>query len=208
MTQVLKESQAIEPAEREAALLNLCKLLLDEDRLKILGALAQQAWPVDTLAQQLRVNRLPVHLHKLAEAGLVNQGIEQGVEFYQLDSQQILKLKKRLFARDEASEAQSPDEQDLAKFVKRDQVAQLPVHPAKLRLVLNWLADKFQINVEYSERAVNELLKGLTADPVAADHVTLRRLLIDHLLLVRQAGIYQRNANRVEKIDSVRLDER
>lgn len=195
MTQVLKESQAIEPAEREAALLNLCKLLLDEDRLKILGALAQQAWPADTLAQQLRVNRLPVHLHKLAEAGLVNQGIEQGVEFYQLDSQQILKLKKRLFARDEASEAQSPDEQDLAKFIKRDQVAQLPVHPAKLRLVLNWLADKFQINVEYSERAVNELLKGLTADPVAADHVTLRRLLIDYGFLVRQAGIYQRKVS-------------
>ena len=187
MIEAIKESQA----ERQAALLNLCKLLLDEDRLKILGALAQQTWRADALAEQVTVNRLPVHLHKLAEAGLVNQGIEQGVECYQLDSRQILKLKKLLFARDEAGEAQSPDEKDLAKFIKRDQVVQLPIHPAKLRLVLNWLADKFQPDVEYTERAVNELLKGLTGDPVAVDHVTLRRLLIDYGFLARQAGIYQ-----------------
>lgn len=191
MIEAIKESQA----ERQAALLNLCKLLLDEDRLKILGALAQQTWRADALAEQVTVNRLPVHLHKLAEAGLVNQGIEQGVECYQLDSRQILKLKKLLFARDEAGEAQSPDEKDLAKFIKRDQVVQLPIHPAKLRLVLNWLADKFQPDVEYTERAVNELLKGLTGDPVAVDHVTLRRLLIDYGFLARQAGIYQRKVS-------------
>ena len=133
---------------------------------------------------------MKLHLHKLEEAGLVNKRSEQGVECYQLASKQILQFKKLLFARPTANEAQSPDEKDLAKFIKEGQLLQLPVQPAKLRLVLGWLADKFQPDVEYPEREVNELLKGHVID-----HVTLRRLLIDHGLLVRQAGIYQRKVN-------------
>jgi len=178
--------------DRQAALLNLCKLLLDEDRLKnsrcigatnIAGRCFGRAVGCESFTRAF------------AQAGRSWSGqpvYGARCECYQLDSQQILKLKKLLFARDEAREPQSPEEKDLAKFIKRDQVVQLPVHPAKLRLVLNWLVDKFQPDIEYTERAVNELLKDLTGDPVAADHVTLRRLLIDHGLLVRQAGIYQR----------------
>jgi len=52
---------------------------------------------------------------------------------------------------------------------------------------LIWLVEKFQPGVAYPEKAVNELLQGH-----AIDHVTLRRLLIDHGLIVRTAGIYQR----------------
>ena len=195
MTQRIKESQPLAEPERQATLLNLSKVLLDEDRLKILGLLAQQPCSAETLAAQAAVERVKLHLHKLAEVGLVSKRAEQGGEVYQLDSQQILKLKKLLFARAEPVEFQSPDEKDLAKFIKHEQIVQLPTHPVKLRLVLAWLAAKFQPGVEYPERAVNELLKGHTGDPVTLDHVTLRRLLIDHGLLVRQAGIYQRKVS-------------
>ena len=180
-------SQSITVAERQETLLNLSKLLLDEDRLKILGLLAQQPCSAEHLTTQLAVERVKLHLHKLEEAGLVQRYREQGAEVYHLDSKEIFKLKKSLFAHDEVNPAQSAEEKDLAKFIKNECLVQLPVHPAKLLLVLRWLADKFQPGVEYPEKAVNERLKGHTID-----HVTLRRRLIDHSLLVRHAGIYQR----------------
>lgn len=192
MAQNTKEWVETEPIDRQATLLNLSKLLLDEDRLKILGLLAQRPCSAETVATQLSIERVKLHLHKLEEAGLVNKHSEQGAACYQLASQQILQFKKLLFARPESNQAQSPTEKDLAKFIKHDRVVQLPVHSDKLLLVLSWLADKFQLGVEYSEKAVNERLKGLSADPSAVDHATLRRLLVDHGLLVRQAGIYQR----------------
>jgi len=176
-------------AERQETLLNLSKLLLDEDRLKILGLLAQRPFSTEQLTTQLAVERVKLHLHKLEDAGLVQKCREQETELYHLDSKQIFKLKKLLFARDEDNPAQSSEEKDLAKFIKNEHLVQLPVHPAKLLLVLSWLADKFQLGVEYPEKEVNERLKGHTID-----HVTLRRLLIDHRLLVRHAGIYQRRS--------------
>lgn len=187
MTPTRQVSEEMTPVERQETLVRLGKLLLDEERLKILGALAQQPGYAEALQTQLAVERVQVHLHKLEEAGLVHKSINRGIEWYQLDRQQILRLKKLLFARVDENPPQSAAEKDLAKFIKGERLVQLPVAPAKLRLVLIWLVEKFQPGVAYPEKAVNELLQGH-----AIDHVTLRRLLIDHGLLVRTAGIYQR----------------
>lgn len=190
MIQASHANESMTEAERQETLLQVSKVLLDEDRLKILGLLAQRPCSTETLTAQLAVERVQLHLNKLEEAGLAQKRTAHGAEVYHLDSKQILKLKKLLFARNEGRQAQSIEEKDLAKFIKNDCVVQLPVQPAKLRLVLGWLANKFQPAVEYPEKEVNELLKGH-----AIDHVTLRRLLIDHALLTRQAGIYQRTVS-------------
>jgi hypothetical protein len=187
MTETLVVEEAITQAERQDTLLKLGKLLLDEDRLKILGLLAQQPCSAETLARQLAMERVKVHLNKLEEFALIDKCVVQGAELYQLDHKQLLQLKKRLFARTAENRPLSTAEKELAKFIKHERLVQLPVHPTKLRNVLAWLADKFQPGVMYAEKQVNDLLQGH-----AIDHVTLRRLLIDHGLLVRQAGIYQR----------------
>ena len=171
----------------QANLLTLCKLLLDEDRLKILGLLAQQPCSAEALTAQLKMARVKLQLDKLEAGHLIHKSSAPDAEHYALDREAIVQLKKQLFARPETLESQSTEEQELAKFVKDGQLQQLPIHPAKLLVVLRWLADKFQFGVEYPERDVNERLKGH-----AVDHVTLRRLLIDHQLLARQAGIYWR----------------
>lgn len=180
-------NEILTQAERQASLVKLSKLLLDEDRLKILGLLAQQPCSVATVKTQLSVERAQMHLQKLEEAGLAHRFIQQDTELYQLDKKQIFAYKKLLFAHAEENQPQSAEEKALAKFIKQGRLVQLPVDPAKLRPVLAWLAEKFQPGVRYPEKQVNDLLQGH-----AADHVTLRRLLIDHGLLVRQAGIYQR----------------
>lgn len=188
MTSITPETMTV--AERQATLVNLGKVLLDEDRLKILGALAQQPCSTEQLQRQVAVDRVQVHLHKLEEIGLVRKELTQGEERYGLDQAQLFKWKKQLFARDEANQPQSTEEKDLAKFIKGERLVQLPVAPVKLRLVLTWLIERFETGATYSEKQVNERLQGH-----AIDHVTLRRLLIDHRLLVREAGIYQRPAN-------------
>jgi len=170
-----------------ANLLTVCKLLLDEDRLKILGLLAQQPSSAEALTAQLKLARVKLQLDKLEAGRLICKSSAPDAEHYALDREAIVQLKKQLFARTETLEPQSTAEQELAKFVKDGQLQQLPIHPAKLLVVLRWLANKFQFGVEYPERDVNERLKGH-----AVDHVTLRRLLIDHQLLARQAGIYWR----------------
>lgn len=178
----------------QATLLTICKLLLDEDRLKILGLLAQQPCDVATLVAQLNMARVKLQLDKLEAGRLIYKSSALDVEHYVLDREAIVQLKKQLFARAESPEPQSTEEQELAKFVKDGQLQQLPIHPAKLLVVLRWLADNFQFGVEYPERDVNERLKGH-----AVDHVTLRRLLIDHQLLTRQAGIYWRLPNQEQR---------
>lgn len=174
-----------------ANLLTLCKLLLDEDRLKILGLLAQKPCTAEALTTQLNVARVKLQLDKLEAGHLIYKSGVPDAEHYALDREAIVQLKKQLFARTETLAPQSTEEQELAKFVKDGQLLQMPIHPAKLLVVLRWLADKFQFGVEYPERDVNERLKGH-----AVDHVTLRRLLIDHLLLARRAGIYWRLPNQ------------
>jgi hypothetical protein len=187
MTQENTGNEAIPQAERQEILLKLSKLLLDVDRLKLMGELAQHPCSANSLKRKLAVERVQLHLGKLEESGLVHKCIEQGEERYQLDHKQIFQLKKLLFARVEESQSQSAEEKDLAKFIKHDRIVQFPTHPAKLRQILAWLAEKFQPGVLYTEKQVNERLQGH-----ATDHATLRRLLIDHSLLVRQSGIYQR----------------
>ena len=120
MTQIINESQPLTEAERQATLLNLSKLLLDEDRLKILGLLAQQPCSMETLAAQTAVARVKLHLHKMTEVGLVRKRTEQGCEVYQLDSQQVLQFKKLLFARPEPAEFQSPAELEQLQNRLRD----------------------------------------------------------------------------------------
>lgn len=183
-------SETISPAEQQETLVKLGKLLLDEDRLKILGAIAQHPCSAARLQQQITVERVKLHLQKLEEVGLVHKQMAQGEEVYSLDQAQIFTWKKQLFARTAAVQPRSTEEKDLAKFIKGELIVQLPVAPAKLQLVLQWLVERFQPEVTYTEKQVNALLQGHVLD-----HVTLRRLLIDHRLLTRAAGIYQRPVN-------------
>lgn len=169
----------------------LCKVLLDEDRLMILGLLALQPRSAAELLDQLPVRsparaKLTRHLQQLRSAGLVSvQGAGEN-EQYRLDIDRLQELKRQLFSSSGGSEL-SGDEKVLAAFVKGNQLAQLPVQPSKLQVVLRWLVQVFEPDQTYPERTVNELLSGH-----AVDYATLRRLLIDYGYLIRQAGIYRR----------------
>ena len=75
----------------------------------------------------------------------------------------------------------------LGRFVEDGRIHQLPAKQSKRLVILRWLAGRFTAGVDYAELEVNRLLSG--HEP---DHVYLRRLLVEHGLLTRDHGIYQR----------------
>lgn len=73
-------------------------------------------------------------------------------------------------------------------FVTEDgRLAALPARAAKRRLVLAWVASRFELGRRYAEREVNGLLL-----PVYDDVASLRRHLVDDGFLERKAGVYWR----------------
>jgi len=177
--------------ERQRKLQALVKALLDEERLRLLGLLAQQPATVAALRQQTAFPeaRLRRHLQVLQEVGLVAQRTAAGEAIYSLDVGAMQQWQRWLFASDLPAQPATSREKVLARFVRGEQLVQLPAQPDKLRLVLEWLAAQFAVGVEYPEREVNRLLQGHLVD-----QATLRRLLVDYGLLQRQAGIYRRVA--------------
>lgn len=69
-----------------------------------------------------------------------------------------------------------------------DRIRALPRQFTRRRAVLAHLAGRFfESGAAYTERDVNEILRGWCAD-AEVDHVTVRRYLIDHGLLQREDG--------------------
>ncbi|HMN29927.1 MAG TPA: DUF2087 domain-containing protein [Caldilineaceae bacterium] len=178
-----------QPTQELVTPLQLCKVLLNEDRLMILGHLAAQPRRTDELSALLpprssAVTKLGRHLQQLEEAGLVSRSSEN---CWQLAVEQLQMLKRQLLTRPEQQIELAGDDKVLAAFVKQGRLTQLPVQPAKLAVVLRWLAAGFTPQIDYSERSVNDQLAGHEID-----YATLRRLLVDHGFLTRQAGVYRR----------------
>lgn len=73
----------------------------------------------------------------------------------------------------------------LQNFIDGARLKSLPVVLSKKRIVLRWLAKRFDSGRRYEEREVNRLLEQ--AHP---DFATLRRELVDNGLMERERGMY------------------
>ena len=88
--------------------------------------------------------------------------------------------------------ARRPEQAAVARnFVDEDgRLRSLPARDAKRRLVLEWVASRFEPGREYAEKEVNGILLG-----VYDDVASLRRFLVDEGLLAREAGVYWRTGS-------------
>jgi hypothetical protein len=76
----------------------------------------------------------------------------------------------------------------LRNFLDADgRVGELPARAAKRRLVLEYVAGRFNPGREYPEREVNTMLMD-----VHDDFASLRRFLVDEGFLEREGGVYRR----------------
>jgi hypothetical protein len=166
----------------------LCKLLLDEERMQILGMLAQGSRTLNELASELRGDRAAAvrHLKQLCDSALVQIEQEGEREVYRFNSQLVRDLKKRLFARPVPA-AQTEPERILSVFLRGERITHLPERHDKMLVVLGWLAERFTPGTQYAERQVNEILQRHYED-----HAILRRYLVDNGFLARDHGVYWR----------------
>jgi hypothetical protein len=162
----------------------LTGLLGDEARLRVVAAIALGARTIDDVAQTADVSPDDVRrlLPRLVSAGVVAQ--DNGLR---IDTSAF-----RAAARDrpprqrELPEATPEQARVLRNFVENGRLKSLPARASQRRVVLEYLAGRFQHGTDYTEPEVNELLSEFHED-----YASLRRYLVDERLLERAAGVYR-----------------
>lgn len=176
-------------------LLRFFRALADENRLKIVGLLAQQARSVDELAAMLGLTPPTVshHLARLLNAGLVEAQAQQYYSVYSLRARVLRDMAQEILTTEKLAESVQDVDQDafskkvLTDFLVRGRLKAIPSQLKKRQVILQWLVRKFDQDRNYPERRVNEILKACHED-----FATLRRELVDAKLLTRKDGLYWR----------------
>ena len=163
--------------------------LADERRLRVLSAVALGDRSVATVAERtgLTADEAARALGQLLGAGIVTQGgdgLEVDLSAF-ADAARTASPPRR---KPDLSDATPEQAEVLRNFVDGyGRITALPAREAKRRLVLEYVAERFEPSREYDEKQVNGKLLELYDD-----HVTLRRYLVDERLLERDAGVYRR----------------
>ncbi|MEH2165892.1 MAG: metalloregulator ArsR/SmtB family transcription factor [Nostoc sp.] len=178
-------------------LLRFFKALADDSRLKIVGILANQECSVEELAVLLQLKEPTVshHLAKLKELNLVTMRPEGNSRLYQLDSEALQSISKEIFTPEKIAsliedvDTEAWESKVLKNYIEDDtqRLKEIPASRKKRLVILKWLANQFDVGVNYPERLVNEILKRYHPDCA-----TLRRELIACQLMQRENGVYWR----------------
>jgi hypothetical protein len=175
-------------------LLAFFKALADESRLRIVGLLAQGERSVQDLAVELGLKEPTVshHLAILKAQGLVTVRAEGTTRWHRFDPVALETLVKQVLEQPLAlpakAPAEDPDTRILAAFLDQDErLKEIPANRRKRVVILKWLMRMFEPDRLYKEVEINAHLKSRHWDCA-----TLRRELVGHRMLERDAGVYWR----------------
>ena len=162
-------------------------LLAEPERLRVVSALALGAGTIPEVAAAAELDRREVvrALRRLERAGLVSRDKDQ----LALHAERF-KEAAREAAPDGPGEPLSADpatDAVLRAFTRDGRITSIPVQRGRRRLLLEHVAASFEPGVRYPEREVDAILRAWYPD-----HATLRRYLVDELLLDRAEGMYWR----------------
>jgi hypothetical protein len=174
----------------------LVGLLADDDRRKVVAALVLGASNLAEIAAATRLDlrRVVKALNRLTTAGLV---LEEREEYLLLEAAFAFAARVVAAARprpelDEHGDAPPDEARVLRAFVRDGRLTSIPSSWGKRRVVLEWLAQRFEPGLRYSEAEVN-----LSLMQVHPDNAALRRYLVDDGFLSRDHGEYWRSGGRV-----------
>jgi hypothetical protein len=167
----------------------LVGLLADDDRRRVFAALELGATTLDEIvaATFLDAARAGKAAGRLAEAGLV---VQHGGELHVLGAafQRAARAARQRPPSEEHADLPAERRKVMDAFVVDGRLVKIPAQQTKRLVVLDWLAQDFEPGVRYSEPMVNLILGKRHADTAA-----LRRYLVDHDFLTREAGEYWRS---------------
>jgi predicted transcriptional regulator len=173
-------------------LLSFFRALADQSRLKIVGLLAQQPYPVEQLSAMLGLGESTVshHLSRLSEAGLVSAKADGHYSVYSLEPEAVSLMARRLLRTERLSELAGGVDKSgferkvLATFTGPDgRFTAFPAQEKKYLVLLRHVVRDFAPGVRYSEKRVNEMLHRYSDDTAR-----LRRSLVEFGLMDREGG--------------------
>jgi hypothetical protein len=178
-------------------MLQFCKAMADESRLKVIGLLSAAEHSVQELASLLDLKEPTVshHLAVLKELDLVKLRADGNFHRYRLNEEILRKLSRAVFSRDNiarlavSAEAGGTERKVLDNFIDGERLLEIPVSRKKRLVILKWLAEFFQPGISYTEAQVNAILKLHHHDCA-----TIRREMVGYAILTRDKGIYRRIA--------------
>lgn len=183
--------------EEFQAFLQVFKALADENRLKLLGILANGERSVEELATLLNLKAPTVshHLARLRELHLVGMRSDGNTHYYWLDTEGLRQINKHLLTPEKMASLVDDVEGDawerkvLRDFFEGTRLKEIPASVKKRGVILRWLASQFEYGVKYTEAEVNEILQRYHPDSAY-----LRRELISAAtgLMQREHAVYWR----------------
>ncbi|MFW5772854.1 MAG: metalloregulator ArsR/SmtB family transcription factor [Phototrophicaceae bacterium] len=187
--------------DQQQDLLTMLKTLADDNRLRLIGLVAEREWTVSELADalQLAESTVSYHVSRLHGVGLLRLRMAGTYRHYRLNEQRVAKLKayiaeidqpviqpERVEVDDSWIETLTVDEADkkvLRAYMQNGRLVRIPSKDKKWLVILNWLASHFEPDRRYTEKQVNEILLA-----VHDDYATLRRDLISYGYMRRERG--------------------
>jgi hypothetical protein len=171
-------------------------LLADGDRRRVLAALVLGASTVDEVrrATGLPVRTVVTALGRLVDGELAVRTVDGGhLVLGEAFRRAAIAAAPARPAPDPTGDAPEDKARVLQRYFRGGRLVQIPTQRAKKLVVLDRLAQEFDVGEHYAERRVNALLRRYH-DDVAA----LRRYLVDEGFLDREAGEYWRAGGTVQ----------
>lgn len=181
--------------EQINSLLNFFKALADENRLKIVGLLAQKPSSVEALADALGLSASTTshHLARLSKSGLVSARADGHYYIYSLNTDALRGMSQHLLQEENLpalsqGAVNTGDDLFESKVMKafidsEGRITAFPAQEKKFLVLLRYVLKAFEPGQRYPEKEVNEILKRYNEDTAS-----LRRGLVEYKLMQREGG--------------------
>ena len=164
-------------------LLAFFKALADENRLKIIGLLAQKPYTVEKLAEALSlgVSTTSHHLSRLTKAGLVSARVDGHYYEYSLQTANLKQMAEKILHEEDLPKLADhirPDTFERKVFAAftdaEGRIIAFPAQEKKFLVLINYALKAFEKGKRYTEKEVNLILERYNEDTAL-----LRRSLVD-----------------------------
>ncbi|WP_405174296.1 metalloregulator ArsR/SmtB family transcription factor [Paenibacillus sp. FSL H8-0261] len=185
-------------------IVNYHKALADPTRLRLLLLLSQGEMHGQALAEKLNLSQPTVthHAAKLREAALIKERRDKNTVYFKLNPDFISSgaeaslqfiFSKGARNMEEKSPENSLKESVLRNFFSKDgRLRQIPAQYKKKLIALQYMVEKLEPGVVYSEKEINEFIKQFHED-----FATIRREFIMHQFMYRENDKYELNPQEI-----------
>lgn len=180
------------------------KALADPTRLRLLLLLSQGEMHGQALAEKLNLSQPTVthHAAKLREAALIKERRDKNTVYFKLNPEFISSgaeaslqfiFSKGARNMEEKSPENSLKESVLRNFFSKDgRLRQIPAQYKKKLIALQYMVEKLEPRVVYTEKEINEFIKQFHED-----FATIRREFIMHQFMYRENDKYELNPREI-----------